>query len=44
MVISDVIKKAKGELTTTKSPDNFNNIVGAFQQWKADWQKNICHG
>jgi hypothetical protein len=42
MFISDVIKRAKGELTTTKSPDNLNNLIDAFQEWKSDWQKNIC--
>ncbi len=42
MVISDIIKKTKGELTTTNKPVKvFNNLLGAFEEWKYNWQSNL---
>lgn len=43
MLISDVIKKTKGQLTTSADkPAEFKSILGAFQEWKDNWQQNIC--
>ena len=39
MLISDIIKKTKGELTTTTNkPVKLNNLLGAFEEWKSNWQ------
>lgn len=42
MLISDIIKKAKGELITTNRSAKVNNIIGAFNEWKNNWQQSMC--
>lgn len=44
MIISDIIKKTKGELTTTSSnrPVKVKNLIGVFNEWKNNWQQSMC--
>ena len=37
MKISDVIKRKKGELTTTDPNVRINNLVTAYENWKTKW-------